>query len=310
MPKREKSREQVATFVSGTNIIANLLLSGVQFIVGYLANSHALMSGAVHTVTDAWSSFFVIVGVRLGAKKSDSNHQYGHERFESVAAILYAIFVAVTGILIGWGGVRHILEADMIPLEAPGILALVVAGVTFLVKEGMYWRTRRYAKRINSAVLMADAWHSRTDAFGSLGVFAAILGARMGLPILDPIASLIICVFILKAAVSIFLDAIAKMTDRAADKETETKIRAVVEAYPGVAHLDLLRTRLFGDRVYVDIEIAMDRDLPLHAAHDIAQGVHNAVEAEFPIIKHCMVHMNPMPAPLQSEGASDMMDES
>ena len=293
MKTAKKSREQISIFVSITNIALNIILSAFKLTAGILARSGAMVSDGIHTLSDALSTLIVIAGIKLAAKSADHDHQYGHERFESVAAILLAIILAVTGVSIGWAGIQQIIAASHGDLAPPGILALVAAVVSIAVKEGMYWRTRYYAKKLNSGVLMADAWHNRSDSLSSIGSFAGILGARLGFPVLDPLASVIICLFIVKVAVDIFKDAINKMTDRAVDQETEAQIRALVERQPGVIALDLLQTRLFGDRVYADIEIALERNLPLHEAHDIAQKVEHAVEDAFPSIKHCMVHMNP-----------------
>ena len=289
-----KKREKLAVWVSVTNIVANLILSIFKLAAGILARSGAMISDGVHTLSDALSTLLVILGIKLGGKGADSDHQYGHERFESVVAILLAIILAITGVSTGWAGIRQILAAvSHDELVVPGILALIAAVVSILIKEGMYWRTRHYAKKLNSSALMADAWHNRSDSLSSIGSFAGILGARLGFPVLDPLASVVICLFIVKVAVDIFKDAIGKMTDRAVDQKTDTEIRAVVENLPGVENLDLLQTRIFGDRVYVDVEIAIERDLPLHLAHEIAQGVEHAVKERFPLIKHCMVHMNP-----------------
>ena len=295
MTKPQQSREKAALWVSGTNIALNAALAVFKLFAGIFAGSQAMISDAVHTFSDMFTTFFVIVGIKMAAKKPDPDHQYGHERFESVAAILLSAVLAATGAFIGWAGIQQIIGAttDTAELAAPGVLALAAAVVGILMKEGMYWRTRYYAKRLNSSALMADAWHSRSDSLSSIGSFAGILGARMGFPVLDPVASVVICIFILKAAVDIFRDAVGKMTDRAVDEETAAAIRALVEAQPGVQKLDLLQSRVFGDRAYVDIEIRVDRDIPLHEAHDIGRGVHVAVEEAFPTIKHCMVHLNP-----------------
>ena len=141
---------------------------------------------------------------------------------------------------------------------------------------------------------MADAWHHRSDALSSVGAFIGILGARMGYPILDPIASVVICIFIGKAAYDIFKDAVDKMVDKSCDEKTIQKMREVIASQTGVENIDLLQTRLFGAKIYVDIEIAADKTLSLENAHEIAQRVHDAVEKNFPLVKQCMVHVNPM----------------
>ena len=174
------------------------------------------------------------------------------------------------------------------------MIALIAAVASIVVKEAMFWYTRSAAKKINSGALMADAWHHRSDALSSVGALIGIGGARLGFPILDPIASVVICVFIVKAAYDIFKDAIDKMVDKSCDEETEEKMRRLIEKQTGVLKVDVLRTRLFGAKMYVDIEIAADGDITLREGHEIAQVVHDKVEEEFPLVKHCMVHVNPL----------------
>ena len=173
------------------------------------------------------------------------------------------------------------------------MLALIAALVSIAVKEGMYWYTRAAAKRVNSGALMADAWHHRSDALSSIGSMVGILGARLGYPICDPIASVIICCFIVKVSVDIFKDAVDKMMDTACDAQTMERMRELILAEDGVCGLDSLQTRLFGARSYVDVEIAVDGELTLRQAHGIAERVHRDIEKNFPEVKHCMVHVNP-----------------
>ena len=157
----------------------------------------------------------------------------------------------------------------------------------------MYWYTRAAAKKLNSPSLMADAWHHRSDALSSVGSFVGICGARLGVPALDPAASVVICLFILKAAWDIFRDAAAKMLDTACPEELEEEMRQTALAQPGVLGVDRLQTRLFGNRIYVEVEIAADAQAPLAAAHEVSAQVHHAMERQFPMVKHCMVHVNP-----------------
>ena len=178
-------------------------------------------------------------------------------------------------------------------LRVPGGLALGAAIISIIVKEAMYWYTRAAAKKISSGALMADAWHHRSDALSSIGSFIGILGARMGLPIFDPIASIIICVFILKVAIDIFKDALRKMTDTSCDDEFVAELTAVALEQQGVLGVDNIRTRLFGDKIYMDIEIIADSCSTLSEAHEVAQQVHDAIEGRYEKVKHCMVHVNP-----------------
>ena len=213
---------KVAMKVSGVSIAVNLLLSLFKLLAGILAHSGAMISDAIHSASDVGSTFVVIVGVNLSSKKSDKEHQYGHERMECVSSIILSGLLLATGIGIGMNGIENIIKSTSgTSIAIPGTLALIAAVVSIVVKEWMFWYTRSAAKKINSGALMADAWHHRSDAMSSVGAFIGILGARLGFPILDPLASVAICVLIVKASVDIFRDAIDKMVDHSCDEATE-----------------------------------------------------------------------------------------
>lgn len=285
--------QQVATRVSLVSIIGNLILSGFKLFAGIVAHSGAMLSDAVHSASDVFSSILVIIGVRIAARKPDKEHPYGHERFECVTAILLSVILFLTGLGIGKNALQAILGGHYEDLAVPGALALVAAVASIITKEAMFWYTRYHANRIQSPALMADAWHHRSDALSSVGALIGIAGARMGYPVLDPVASAVICLFILKAAFDIFKDAIDRMVDRACDEETEADLHKFILAQEGVLGVDLLQTRVFGSGIYVDLEIVVHGDLPLRQAHAIAERVHDAMEDHFPKIKHIMVHVHP-----------------
>ena len=286
-----KQHEKIAVNVSTVTIIINLVLAGFKFVAGFVAHSGAMISDAVHSASDVLATFIVILGVKLAGRDADRDHPYGHERLECVAALILGVILAATGFGIGLSGIRKITGGE--ELLIPGTLALIAAAVSIVVKEAMFWYTWLAAKKINSSALKAEAWHHRSDALSSVGSFAGILGARLGFPALDPVASVVICLFILKAAWDILSDALGKMTDRACPPALEKEMADAILAQPGVLGLDTLNTRLFGDRVYVDVEIQADGDLPLKVTHATAQAVHDALECQFPQVKHCMVHVNP-----------------
>jgi cation diffusion facilitator family transporter len=283
---------KIANKVSIRTMVINFILTIFQIIIGILAGSAALVSSAIHTLSDGATTIIVIIGVNVGGKKRDSSHQYGHERFECVASMIMAVILAVVGLGIGYSAIMDIIYSTYEPISLE-IAALAVALVTIAAKEWMFWYTRAAAKKTGSGALMADAWHSRSDAMATVGAFFGILGARMGFPVLDSVAGLIICVFIVKTAVTIFKDAVNQMVDKACDPETLERLERVVSEQKGVMGIDVLKTRIFGSKIFVDIEIAADGDLTLHEAHIIAERVHDAVEAGFPNVKHCMVHVNP-----------------
>ncbi|MCI8318031.1 MAG: cation transporter [Lachnospiraceae bacterium] len=287
------SMEQTAMRVSKISIVVNVLLSAGKLAAGILASSGAMLSDAVHSASDVFSTIIVMIGIRMSGKAADREHPYGHERMECVAAILLAVVLALTGFKIGASGLEKISSGNYGELAVPGILALVAAVVSVLVKEWMYWYTRFYAKKIKSPALMADAWHHRSDSLSSIGAFIGILGARLGFQVMDPAASVVICLFILKAAYDIFKDAIDKMLDTACDPSLEKELREFVLIQSGVQGIDLLRTRTFGSRIYVDVDIRADGSMSLREAHGIAEHVHDEIEGQFEQVKHIMVHVNP-----------------
>ena len=291
--KHEEDFEATAVRVSMVSIIGNAILSAFKLFAGIIADSGAMISDAVHSASDVFSSIIVIVGVKISAKASDHNHPYGHERFECVAAVVLSVILFMTGLLIGGSAIEKITAYSIQEIAVPGMLALIAAVISIISKEAMFRYTRFYAKRLNSGALMADAWHHRSDALSSVGALIGIVGARMGHPILDPIASLVICAFIIKASYDIFKDAMDKMVDHSCDEKTEQDLVNCALTQPGVLGVDLIQTRIFANKIYVDIEIRADGRISLTESHDIAEKVHSAIESRFSKVKHIMVHVNP-----------------
>ena len=290
---KPSTNQFLAVHVSRVTILWNIALSIFKFLAGIAAHSSAMVSDAVHSASDVFSTLIVIVGVRAAGKAADEEHPYGHERMECVAALLLSSVLFMTGAAIGLSAMEKVYLSRENSLTAPGLLALAAAVISVVVKEAMYHYTKHAAVKLNSGALMADAWHHRSDALSSVGSFIGILGARLGFPLLDPAAGIVICIFILKAAVSIFVDSVNKMVDKACDCQTVGAIAAKILELPGVLGIDRLSTRLFGDRVYVEVEVRADGKVTLTEAHKIAHQVHDAIEETFPKVKHCMVHMNP-----------------
>ncbi len=222
--------EKVAMRVSAYSIIVNMVLSLGKLLAGILAHSGAMISDAVHSASDVFSTLIVIVGVKLGGKKSDADHQYGHERLEDVAAILLAVILFLTGAGIGLQGLRTIAAGNYKNLQIPGVMALVAALLSIVIKEWMFWYTKRAADKIHSGALLADAWHHRSDALSSVGALFGIAGARMGYPVLDSVASVVIALFIIKAAYEIFMDSVDRMVDKSCDKEVVDAMFQTAEA--------------------------------------------------------------------------------
>ena len=287
-----ENMEKIAMKVSIISIIANVVLAAFKLVAGILAHSSAMLSDAIHSASDVFSTFVVMIGIKIASKEPDEEHPYGHERMECVAAIILATILCITGLGIGKNALEFI-TGNSSEVSVPGMLALIAAIVSIIIKEAMFWYTRHYAKKIDSGALMADAWHHRSDALSSIGAFIGIIFARMGYVMMDSIACLVICVFIVKAAYDIFKDAIDKMVDKSCSLEVEAEIRTIVMSVDGVKGIDSLSTRLFGNKMYVDIEIRADGEKTLNETHEIAEAVHDSIEAQFEKVKHIMVHVNP-----------------
>lgn len=272
-------------------IIGNVVLAAFKLLAGIFGRSGAMISDAVHSLSDVFATLVAYIGVFLSRQPEDDEHPYGHERLECVASLILGLILACTGLGIGYSGAQKLIQHEA--LEIPTMLPLIAAAISIIVKEVMFWYTMFYAKRMDSPAFKADAWHHRSDALSSVGSFIGIGLARMGLPIMDPIASLVICLFILKVAYDISRDALDRMLDTSCGVEMERSLRSFIEEQPGVVQVDLLHTRQFGNKIYIDLEISAQRDISLIEAHEIAESVHNNVEKEYPNVKHVMIHVNP-----------------
>ncbi len=279
--------------LSRVGIIGNVLLAAFKLFAGLFGRSGAMISDAVHSLSDVFATLIAYIGVRLSKQEEDEEHPYGHERFECVASLILGLILAGTGAGIGYNGIRKLLGGNE-AIEVPTMLPLIAAVVSVVVKEAMFRYTMHYAREMDSAAFRADAWHHRSDALSSIGSFVGIGLARLGFPIMDPIAELIICLLILKVAYDISRDALTAMLDTSCDKTFEQKLGSFISEQEGVDRVDSLRTRQFGNRIYVDLEIALNGDISLREAHSVAENVHNAVENSFPEIKHIMIHVNPL----------------
>ncbi len=287
------SENKIIRRISAVSILGNTMLSAIKLFAGIFAHSSAMVSDAIHSMSDVFTTLIAVIGVRISKKSADKSHPYGHERFECVASLLLGLLLLITGLGIGYSGIQAIAAGHYDMLAVPGALALAAAIISIITKEAMFHYTRHYAKILNSSAFMADAWHHRTDALSSIGSLIGIAGAMLGFPVLDPAASVVICIFILKVGGEIIADALRKMLDTPCSEAYEKEVSDLITSYDGVTHLDLLHTRMFGDKVYIDCEIAVDGDLPLRDAHAIAERIHDGVEQKYDNVKHIMIHVNP-----------------
>ena len=289
IPDRQKVTRQVATVGVGGNIF----LAAFKLFAGIFGNSTAMISDAVHSLSDVVATAIAFAGVRLAERDADSDHPYGHERFESIASLALGLILLFTGLAIGYSSLESIATRSYLDAATPSLIALIAAIVSIVAKEGMFWYTRHWARAINSSAFMADAWHHRSDALSSVGALAGIGASMLGFHAGDAIASLVICVIILKVSFDVLKESLSSLTDTACDSAFEHELVDVISNTLGVIRIDDLRTRKFGNKVYVDAEIAVDGSQTLTQAHEIAETAHDAVESHFDNVKHIMIHGNP-----------------
>ncbi len=276
--------------VSIVTLIINVILSILKILSGLIGNSSAMISDGVHSFSDVVSTIIVIIGLKISNKDSDKKHQYGHERFENVASIILSFLLFVTGVFIGLKGIENLYNNNYV---VPTLLALIAAITSIITKEWMYWYTIKTAKKYNSDALKADAWHHRSDAISSVGSLIGIFLTIKGLKFMDLLTSILIAIIIIKTAIDIFIESINKMTDTSCNDKTIEEIETIVLKIKGVTGIDLLKTRVFGNKIYVDLEITADKNMTFEESHNIAHLVHDELENKIIDIKHCMVHINP-----------------
>ena len=281
--------------VAIVTIVVNLILAIGKFLAGIFGKSTAMISDAVHSSSDVLSTLIVLVGARIAVKNEDKDHNYGHDKFESIASIMLAMLLFATALGLGYTGIKDIILASKEDdnYVKPTLLALIAAIVSIVVKEGMYWYTIFYAKKLDSQALKADAWHHRSDAFSSIAGFVGILGAMLGVYVLEGIATVLIALLIVKVSYDIVKVVIRQLTDHAAPEELVSKIYKTINEGGDGKNIDLLKTRISGSIIYVEAEIAVDSALNIIEAHAIAQRVHDKIEETFEEVKHIVIHVNP-----------------
>lgn len=283
----------IVSRLSAVGIIGNVILVVFKLYAGIVGKSSAMVSDAIHSMSDIFATVVALIGVRISRKAPDDRHPYGHDRFECLASLILGLILLGTGIGIGYSGLKTVIAGNYDELERPASIALIAAVVSIVTKETMFWYTRHYAKKLNSSAFMADAWHHRSDALSSVGSLVGIGGAMLGYPVLDPIACVVICLCILKVSYDILEDAVEKMLDTSCGPEFERAMSDFIRKQNGVCKVDSIHSRKFGNKEYIDVEISVDGKLPLSDAHAIAEEIHDKVEKEFPDIKHIMIHENP-----------------
>ena len=303
-PREESEFTATAVRVSRLSVWGNAILTLFKLFAGIIAHSGAMISDAVHSASDVLSSFIVIIGVRLAAQDSDAEHPYGHEKFESVAAVILAVILCVTGLFIGRSAIEKLRGNTPEALVMPGALALVAAVVSIVVKEAMYRYTRHFAKKIDSPALMAEAWHHRSDALSSLGTTAGIGGAIVlgeAWRVLDPLAAVVVSVLILKVAMQLFVPSMEELLEKSLPDEEEKEIRAVILEQPGCTDPHNLRTRRIGNYCAIDVHFRMDGRTTIDEAHRATREIEDRLRERFGSQTLINTHVEPVKPPVRRE---------
>lgn len=293
MMNREKQIFRVTLLGS----FVNLLLVVFKFIAGIVGHSAAMIADAVHSLSDFITDIIVIIFVAISGKPEDSDHSYGHGKYETLATAVIGIILFFVGVGILISGIKAIVGAlQGEPLQAPSLLALIAAVISIVVKEALYHYTVKRGKALDSSSVVANAWHHRSDALSSIGTAIGIGGAVFlgeQWRILDPIAAVVVSIFIVKVAVELIKPCIDELVERSLPEEVEQRIHALILQSPQVSSPHHLRTRRIGSCIAIEVHIRMDGQISLSEAHQVASDIERRLKAEFGEKTHIGIHMEP-----------------
>lgn len=293
MMNREKQIFRV-TFLGS---FVNLLLVVFKFIAGIVGHSAAMIADAVHSLSDFITDIIVIIFVAISGKPEDSDHSYGHGKYETLATAVIGIILFFVGVGLLISGIKAIVGAlQGEPLQAPSLLALIAAVISVVVKEALYRYTVKRGKALDSSSVVANAWHHRSDALSSIGTAIGIGGAVFlgeQWRILDPIAAVVVSIFIIKVAVELIKPCIDELVERSLPEEVEQRIHALILQSPQVSSPHHLRTRRIGGYIAIEVHIRMDGQISLSEAHQVASDIERRLKAEFGEKTHIGIHMEP-----------------
>ncbi|MBR4306410.1 MAG: cation transporter [Bacteroidaceae bacterium] len=292
------NREKEIFRVTWIGSIVNLLLVVLKFVAGIAGHSAAMVADAVHSISDFVTDIIVIVFVRISGKPEDEGHDYGHGKYETLATAIIGLILFFVGIGILFNATKSVIDTvGGKPLAAPSMLALAAAALSIVLKEILFRYTIHKSKKLNSQAMVANAWHHRSDAFSSIGTFVGIGGAIcLGEQwrILDPLAAIVVSVFIIKVALQLLNNCVGELLERSLPAETEERIQAIIMSFPGISSPHHLRTRRIGNHVAIEVHIRMDGSTLLVEAHALASKIEGKLKEEFGEDTHIGIHMEPL----------------
>ena len=297
----EKQKIYTTTIIGS---IANFLLVLLKFVAGFIGNSAAMIADAVHSLSDFVTDVIVIVFVRFAHKPKDELYAYGYGKYETLATAIIGVLLFIVGSGILWDGgwkIYHYFADGTLP--EPHIIAFYMALVSIAVKELLYRYTAAVGRAVKSQVVVANAWHHRSDAMGSIGTAVGIGGAIFfgdGFEILDPVAAIVVSFFIMKVAIQLIIPSLGELLEKSLPEEVQEQIRQIILSYPGVSEPHHLRTRRIGNTYAIDVHLRMDGDMPLRIAHDHVSAIERKIRAAFGMQTHISIHLEPVKKPKSS----------
>ncbi len=273
------------------SILLNIGLTILKILAGILGNSTAIIADGLHSASDIITSIGILIGNKISRKPRDDEHQYGHEKAESLVSFILAAVLIGIALKIGYDGFKDLININNILV--PNALPLVVALISIAVKEYQYQITIRVAKKINSSSLKADAWHHRSDAFSSIAAFVGIGGAMLGFKILDPIASIIVAIVVVKVGANILKSACNELMDSSISKQDICEIESLVDKDDEIYGIKDFKSRKYGSVAYIDMSIFIDKSKTLEEAHDIADNLEHSIISNLNYIKEINIHTEP-----------------
>ena len=283
-------RAAAASRSTWVSVAVNIALSALQIAVGIVAKSQGLIADGVHSLSDLVADFVVLFASHHGAKDADAEHPYGHGRFETAASLVLGALLVAVGAGMLWSALMKLEHPDSIAVVHA--VALWVAGAALAAKELLFRYMLKIAKQVKSSMLVANAWHARSDAASSLVVGIGIAGNLAGYPLLDPIAALIVGAMVAKMGAQFAWDALHVLMDRGVDDEELAAIRLTLRETPGVMGVHDVRTRKMGDMIVVDAHIEVDAGMTVEAGHDIAVAARRNVMQRHRVLS-MMTHVDP-----------------
>ena len=277
--------------------VVNLLLTSGKIVAGVIGKSSAMVADGVHSLSDLVTDLIVLAFIKVSGKKQDKSHQYGHGKYETFATMLISFALMIVGVSIMWTGVNKVINSiNGNILEKPGYIALYAALISIITKEGLYRYTKILGVKLNSQAMIANAWHHRSDAFSSIGTVLGISGAIFlgeKWRILDPIAGIIVSLFIFKVAWDIANPSIKELLESALSTEVENEIAIIISNTYGVKGFHNLKTRKIGDIYAIEVHIRVNKELTVEVSHHIATQIEKSLKTKFGDQSHVGIHIEP-----------------